>query len=111
MSPSTSATPTAPGNAAPTRTPTACYASTSRKAPTCHGSPKPTSTPSPTNSTDAPAKPSTGRLPPRNSTSSLHPPLETALTPSGSDSEQRFGDLDDPVVIVDDRDRSPLVEG
>jgi len=39
---STSATRTHPGSAAPTRTPTACCASTCPKAPTCHCTPPPT---------------------------------------------------------------------
>ena len=54
-SPSTSATPSHPGSERPTRTPTACCASTSRKAPTCRYTPKPTSTTSPLSSTTDPA--------------------------------------------------------
>ena len=50
---STSATPTLPDNAPPTRTPTDCYASTSRKAPTSPPSPSSSSTRSPTSSTTA----------------------------------------------------------
>ena len=38
------AIPAVPGNAAPTKTPTVCCASTFRKEPTCRPSPKPTST-------------------------------------------------------------------
>ncbi len=58
--PGTSATPTHPGNADPTRTPTACYASTSRKAPTSPSTPPNTSPPSPSNSTADHAKHSAG---------------------------------------------------
>ena len=41
---STSATPTAPGSAAATRTPTACCANTCPRAPTSPSTPRPTST-------------------------------------------------------------------
>ncbi|TCO64868.1 hypothetical protein EV192_101652 [Actinocrispum wychmicini] len=51
----------APGNAAATRTPTACCASTSPKALTCPDTPATTSMPSPPNSTAAHAKRSTRR--------------------------------------------------
>ena len=65
---STSATRTAPGSAAPTRTPTDCCASTSRRAPTSPDTPLATSTPSPSRSTPGPARPSAGRHPPKRST-------------------------------------------
>ena len=54
-------TRTAPGSAARTRTPTACCASTSRRAPTCPARPPTSSTPSPPPSTAGPARPSAGR--------------------------------------------------
>ncbi|GAA4979129.1 IS30 family transposase [Nonomuraea thailandensis] len=72
--PSTSATPSsrpAPGNAARTRTRTACSASTSRRARTCPPSPLNNSTPSPLNSTAAHARSSAGR-----------PPLSSSLSSS-----------------------------
>ena len=47
--------PHSPGNGRPTRTPTDCCGSTSRKGPTCRCTPKPTSTPSLMNSTTDPA--------------------------------------------------------
>jgi hypothetical protein len=59
--------PHAPGSAAPTRTPTACCASTSPRAPTSPPSPKPGSTPSPTNSTAARASASTSPTRPSSS--------------------------------------------
>ena len=78
-SPSTSATPTAPGSAAPTRTPTACYASTSPKAPACASTAKTTSTGPPSPSTAAPVKHWTGTHQPNASPhSSLQPPVESA---------------------------------
>jgi hypothetical protein len=64
-----SATRTRPGNTAPTRTPTACRASTSPSAPTSPPSPKPCSTPPPTNSTTAPASASASPTRPSNSPS------------------------------------------
>src|SRR3954468_14109892 len=66
---STSATPAHPGNAAPTRTPTDCYANTSRNAPASPASAKPTSTRSPPNSTADLDEPSTGCHQPRSSAS------------------------------------------
>lgn len=51
-----SVTPTAPGNAAAMRTPTGCYASTSRIRPTCPCTRSTTSKSSPTSSTVAPAR-------------------------------------------------------
>ncbi len=63
------ATRTRPGNAAPTRRPTACCASTSPRAPTSPRSARPTSTESPTNSTTAPASASASPSPPRRSRS------------------------------------------
>jgi IS30 family transposase len=86
---STSPTRTAPGNAAATRTPTACYASTSPRAPTCPSTPPSTSTTSPPNSTPDPAAPSAASLPlrPWNAYCQLRPPLrrppETADRPAG----------------------------
>src|SRR5512144_2410710 len=62
---STSVTRTAPGSAAATRTPTGCCAGAFRRAPTSPATAATTSTPSPPLSTDAPARPSTGRHPPR----------------------------------------------
>ena len=59
-SPSTSATPTRPGSAAPTRTPTASCASTSPRAPTCRSTAPTTSKPPPTASTADLARPSDG---------------------------------------------------
>ena len=55
-----SATPTALGSAGPTRTPTACCASTSRRGPACAGTAKRTSTRSPSPSTGGPVKHSGG---------------------------------------------------
>ncbi len=60
MSPSTSATREAPGNADPTRTPTDCCANTSRSVPRSRTTPRPTSTRSPPNSTTGLDKPSAG---------------------------------------------------
>ena len=57
--------PHSPGSAAPTRTPTACCASTSPRAPTSAGIPQPTSPRSPRPSTADPARPSAGRPLPR----------------------------------------------
>ena len=57
---STSATRAAPGSAAATRTPTACYASTSPNAPRSRTTAKPTSMPSQPNSTDVLDRPSDG---------------------------------------------------
>jgi hypothetical protein len=59
--------PHAPGSAAPTRTPTACCASTSPRAPTSAPSARPSSTPSPANSMTGPA--SASASPSRPSTS------------------------------------------
>ena len=56
------------GNAAPTRTPTGCCASTSPKAPTCPSTAPGCSTTSPPNSTPDPANASTGAPPPKPST-------------------------------------------
>src|SRR5258705_2381813 len=76
---STSATPTAPGNEAPTRTPTDCSASTSPRAPTSPSTAKTTSTPRPTRSTTDPVRPWTGSNHPRSSpSSSLRTPAEPA---------------------------------
>ena len=61
--------PTHPGNAAPTRTPTDCCASTSRKALTSPPSPSSSSTRSLTNSTIDPANASTSTSPPNASPS------------------------------------------
>src|SRR4051794_17287197 len=55
---STSATPTHPGNAAPTKTPTDCCASTTPKAPTCPCTAPTTSPTSPTPSMAGHARPS-----------------------------------------------------
>jgi Integrase core domain len=52
--------PPAPGNAAATRTPTGCCATTSRATPGSVTAPRSSSTPSPTSSTDALDKPSAG---------------------------------------------------
>jgi hypothetical protein len=61
---------TAPGSAPPTRTPTACSASTSPRAPTSANTPSATWTRSRPLSTADPARPSAGKPPPRPSTSS-----------------------------------------
>jgi IS30 family transposase len=53
---STSATRTSPGSADPTKTPTACYASTCPKAPTYRCTPPPTSPALPAASTTGPVK-------------------------------------------------------
>jgi transposase, IS30 family len=58
--PCTSATRTRPGSAAPTRTPTGCYASTCPAASTSPPSPPASSTPSPPSSTNVLAKRSAG---------------------------------------------------
>src|SRR5690606_15720075 len=55
----------------------------SPKAATCRSTPKPTSTRSPRSSTDAPAKPSHGKLQQNGSTTSLQRPLETAPALTG----------------------------
>jgi IS30 family transposase len=68
---STSVTPTAPGNAAATRTPTVCSASTSPRARACDASAPRTSTRRRPASTDDPVRLSGGRLQPRSSTRSL----------------------------------------
>ena len=72
--------PHAPGNAAPTKTPTASSGSTSPRAFTSQRSPKPSSTPSPTNSTTGPANDSPSPSPPSRSQTSCcndrqHPPI------------------------------------
>ena len=72
---STSATRVAPGNAAATKTPTACSASTSRNAPRSPTTPRPTSTPSQPNSTAALDKPSTGDHHHKHSTKRCDDPL------------------------------------
>ena len=85
--PSTSAIRTAPGSAAPTRTPTACCASTSPRAPTWPAGALMSSAPSPPRSTAGHAKHSAGKHPPRPSTTSyshsnkpvLRRPVESAL--------------------------------
>ena len=64
---STSATRRAPGSAAPTRTPTGCCASTSRRAPTSPDTAPTTSTPSPPPSTADRARRSAGRHQPKRS--------------------------------------------
>src|SRR5207237_5275617 len=64
------------GSAAATRTPTAYYVSTSPKAPTSRSTTPPHSKPPPTASTVAPARPSTGKLPPNDSPNSLRRPVE-----------------------------------
>jgi hypothetical protein len=66
---STCVTPTHPGNAAPTRTPTDCFASTSPKAPTSPPSPHSSSTASLTSSTTDPANASAFTSPPNASPS------------------------------------------
>ena len=68
---STSPTPTPPGSAAPTRTSTACSASTSPRAPTCPGTPPPSSRPSKTSSTTAPENGSASTPPASSSLNSL----------------------------------------
>jgi transposase, IS30 family len=87
---STSATRTHPGNAAATRTPTGCYASTSPKAATCPAGDRATSTWSPPSSTTGPAnastgalqlKPSTSYYPNRSTHPVLRPPPEFAVMP------------------------------
>src|SRR5580765_2654989 len=60
---STSATRRAPGSAAPTRTPTGCYGSTSRGEPTSRDTAPTTSPPSPSLSTADPERHSAGELP------------------------------------------------
>ncbi len=57
---STSVIPTPPGNAAATRTPTACFASTSRREPTSQSTTRPSSTASPPSSTIDLGRPSVG---------------------------------------------------
>src|SRR4051795_8763479 len=83
---STSATRTARGSAARTRTPTVCCGSTSRKAPTLACTAPTTSRPWPRRSTPGPARPSAGGHLPRPSTRRygrltqvLRRPLEPAL--------------------------------
>ena len=65
---STSATRTRRGSARPTRTPTACCASTSPRAPTCRSTPPTTSTGSQHHSTTDPANDSTTLDPQKSST-------------------------------------------
>ena len=76
---STSVTPTAPGSAARTRTPTACCANTSLKAPTSPDTAAKTSNPSRSRSMPDHAKPSTGEPQPKPSTNSYTPPSKTVL--------------------------------
>src|SRR5450755_2972465 len=83
----TSVNLTARGSVAATRTPTACYVSTSRRAPISPDTPPRISLLSLPTSTAALARPSDGRPPPRRSTSIYYPsnqpalrrPLESAL--------------------------------
>ena len=56
----TSPIPASRGSAAPTRTPTGCFASTSRSAPTCRATPPRISPPWRNDSTTGPARPSAG---------------------------------------------------
>jgi hypothetical protein len=70
---STSPTRTAPGNAAPTRTRTDSFASTSQRARTCRGGKPRSSRPLLPHSTTGPAKPSVGRHPPKPSTGAARP--------------------------------------
>ena len=81
--PSTSATRTARGSAAPTRTPTGCCASTSPRAPTSASTRAMTSTPSPPRSTAAPARRSATRPPPKRSTNTSSR-SDAAVSPPGS---------------------------
>ena len=76
---STSAIRRAPGSAGPTRTPTGCCASISRRAPTSPGTLAVTSTPSPSRSTRARVRPSDGGHPPRPWTSFYALPDTAAL--------------------------------
>ena len=66
---STSATPTRPGSAAATRTPTACCASTCPRAPTCPSTAPASSTTSPPSSTHDPANATTSEPQPKSSIS------------------------------------------
>ena len=76
---STSATPKVHGSVEPTRTPTVCSANTSPKAPTSTDTHATTSTLSLRHSTADPAKPSTGRPPPRPSTNTYTPSNKAVL--------------------------------
>ena len=81
---STSATRTAPGSGAPTRTPTDCYASTSPRAPTSPDTPETTSTPSPRPQQPTPQDPrmeDTRRSPRRASTLAHKAVLRRLLEP------------------------------
>src|SRR4029453_16816571 len=75
VSPSTSATPAALGSAAPTRTPTGCYASTSPRAAIFAPTPRPTSTPSLPSSTTRLDKTSDGSHHHKHSTKRFDDPL------------------------------------
>ena len=77
----TSPTPTHPGSAAATRTPTACSANTSPKAPTSAPPPPPSSRPSPTNSTTAPANASASTPPAKQLAKLLTDDQRVATTP------------------------------
>ena len=77
---STSATRTAPGSAAPTRTPTGCCASTSPRAPTSPATAPTTWPPSPTSSTAARARRSAGAPRPKCSTSTSPQPRPNAFS-------------------------------
>src|SRR5262245_38093062 len=79
--PSTSATRTARGNGPPTRTPTACCASTSPKAPTSPSTAPATSPRSPPHSTAGPARPSTGGRQAR-PWRTFYAPLRTTVLPA-----------------------------
>src|SRR5450755_2879577 len=75
----TSVNLTARGSVAATRTPTACYVSTSRRAPISPDTPPRISLLSLPTSTAALARPSDGRPPPRRSTSIYYPSNQPAL--------------------------------
>jgi hypothetical protein len=70
--------PRSPGSGAPTRTPTACSASTSPSKPISRSSPRSTSTPSPRGSTPGHARPLSTRPLLLGSRRSLHRPIERA---------------------------------
>jgi IS30 family transposase len=82
--------PVGPGSGRPTRTPTACCASTSPSAPTSPSTPPTTSALSRNASTAGPARPSAGSPPPKSSPAAAyaHPdhalrrPTESALEPA-----------------------------
>ena len=78
-----SPTLTARGSAAPTRTPTACYVSTSPRGPTWPAGTGRTCRPSPTPSTADPARPSDGRPQPKPRMSYCPSHKQTVLLTTG----------------------------